>query len=65
MPSTPKSKNTRSVSKNKKNLTSHRHRMMTKKLKLATRCPVNPRYKECNVNWFYCEKPSKQKDYIS
>ena len=35
--------------------------MMTKKLKIATRCPVNPRYKECNVNWFYCKKPSKNK----
>ena len=49
MSSNPESKNTRSTSKQqeKPRLQSPLH---DKKLKLATRCPVNPRYKVCNVN---------------
>ena len=61
IPSTPKSEKTRSTSKQQENLTSHCHSMMTKKLKLGTRCPLKLRYKECIANWFYCEKPSQNK----
>ena len=45
----------------KKNHASHRHCMMTKKLKLAIHFPVNPWCTECNADWFYCEKPFPNK----
>ena len=57
MPSTLNPKTPDLHQSNKKNLASHGHCMMTKKLKLAARSQMNPQYKECNMNWFYCEKP--------